>query len=144
MNNIQIQHGVCVCVCLCVWAWLCVCLPEALWVGEPGSAGTHSCFMGLFQEELLDLFMFTCSQFVWARVCVCVCVCMRLCSDVQGWVLVLQGWVTDDLFIRSDTPLLWPGSNNNVHAAPYLQKDRKWCQLVVTHTTVFRSHTADT
>lgn len=92
-------------------------------MGEPGCAGAHSCFMGLFQEELLDLFVFTCSQFVCQRVSVCMCA--RLRSDVQGWVLVLQFWATHDLFFRSDTLLLWPGSNNNIPAASFLQNDRK-------------------
>lgn len=41
-------------------------------MGESGSAGTHSCFMVLFQEARLDLLVFTGSQFV----CVCVCVCI--------------------------------------------------------------------
>lgn len=59
----QIQRRVCV----CVRARVCVCLQEALRVGEPGSAGTHSCCMVPFQEELLDLFVFTGSQIVRAR-----------------------------------------------------------------------------
>lgn len=73
MSNTHTPHILSVgymCVCVCVRTRVCVCLPEALWVGEPGSAGTHSCFMGLFQEELLNLFMFMC-------VCVRVCVCVR-------------------------------------------------------------------
>lgn len=42
-------------------------------MGESGSAGTHSCFMVLFQEARLDLLVFTGSQFV----CVCVCVSLH-------------------------------------------------------------------
>lgn len=55
---------------VCVRAWVCVCLWEAQWVGESGSAGTHSCFMVLFQEELLDLCVFTGSQFVCLSLCI--------------------------------------------------------------------------
>lgn len=72
----------------CVRAWVCVCLREAQWVGESGSAGTHSCFMVLFQEELLDLLVFTGSQFV------CLCVCVYLCLDEFDWVLVPSYWAT--------------------------------------------------
>lgn len=45
-------------------------------MGESASAGTHSCFMVLFQEELLDLLVFTGSQFV--GLCVCLCISVRL------------------------------------------------------------------
>lgn len=73
------QHKISACEVLCetVWyvyqcvrAWVCVWPREAQWVGESGSAGTHSCFMVLFQEELLDLLVFTGSQFVCLRVCI--------------------------------------------------------------------------
>lgn len=61
----------------CEGTRVCVCLREAQWVGESGSAGTHSCLMVLFQEELLDLCVFTGSQFV------CLCIFASI-----GWVLV--------------------------------------------------------
>lgn len=63
-------------------------------MGEPGSAGTHSCCMVPFQEELLDLFVFTGSQIVRERARAR----MRKAGRWSNRV---------DLLGHSDTPLLW-------------------------------------
>lgn len=52
-------------------------------MGESGSAGTHSCFMGLFQEELLDLLVFTGIHFV--SVCIFTLMCQAGCRSAFVW-----------------------------------------------------------
>lgn len=104
-------------------------------MGEPGSAGTHSCFMVPFQEELLDLFMFTGSQ---------LCACARARARVHVPQLGCAG--VRPVALISSASLSSTGAY-----LQYLQKDAadkiggdELRQLIIILTAAFRSHLADT
>lgn len=106
-------------------------------MGEPGSAGTHSCFMVPFQEELLDLFVFTGSQFVCLRACTRACACVRASARLCGC-----GSSGADLLSLSSASLGSTGAY-----LQHLQRDAADMtgggdlpQLVLTLTAAFRSH----
>lgn len=103
----------------CVRAWVCVCLREAQWVGESGSAGTHSCFMVLFQEELLDLLVFTGSQFVCLRVCVSLPQCVKLGVGPHLWG-------------RSCSPPQLP--SHSFRSSSEIRNKMNWWRFATTHT----------
>lgn len=96
-------------------------------MGEPGSAGTHSCFMVPFQEELLNLFVFTGSQFVRLRTCACVCASARRRGCRSGGVDLLS---LSERHLRKDGGDTMGGDDLR--------------QRIVTLTAAFRSHLTDT